>query len=238
MNIFEKNKLNINKRISLGLDLIRKNYEVKELDTKEFEYITIQNMNYSVKQYEIKNVGNLLVMKCEESDNIQMDSFVITPYYKNIPLFSTDYIYVKEKRTFLNEIYSLVSYKDDFYAKYVNEFSKLRDKYKYLNDMPMKKCWYDDLRPVCIAKNTEVDKDDEIINIFIKNLKLFIKMEKETPILNEEQYKEKWIKTQEYTNGLIDNGGVSTDVFKAVLGVDKTREFFNRVFFAPELYKR
>lgn len=238
MNIFEKNKVNIDNRISRGLDLIRENYEVKELETDGFDNITVQNMNYSAKQYEVKGVGNLFIMVCKESEMIQMDSFVITPYYKNLPLFSTDYMYMKERRTFLNEIYNLGVNEDDLYNKYIEKFSKTRDKYNNLIDMPTKKCWYDEIRPVYIAKNTESDKDDEIIEIFIENLKTYIDMEKETLLLSEEEYKNKWIKTDEYVNGLIDNGGVSTDVFKAALGAEKTREFFNRVFFATELYKK
>ena len=37
MNIFKKNKVNIDNRISRGLDLIRENYEVKELETDGFD---------------------------------------------------------------------------------------------------------------------------------------------------------------------------------------------------------
>lgn len=37
--------------------------------------------------------------------------------------------------------------------------------------------------------------------------------------------------TQDYTDGLVDNGGVSTNVFKAIMGIDATKEFFNQVFF-------
>ena len=43
--------------------------------------------------------------------------------------------------------------------------------------------------------------------------------------------------TQEYSDGLIDKGGVSTDVFKKELGEAKTRDFFNKVFFGTELYR-
>lgn len=238
MTIFKKNKVNIDNRISRGLDLIRENYDIKELETGEFNNITIQNMNYSVKQYEINGVGNLFIMVCKESEMMQMDSFVITPYYKNLPLFSTDYMYIKERRTFLNEIYNLGANEDDLYNECIEKFSKIRDKYNDLIDMPQKKAWYDEIRPVCIDKNTESDNDEEIIEIFIESLKTYIDMEKKTLLLNEEQYKNKWIKTEEYVNRLIDNGGISTDVFKAILGVEKTREFFQRVFFATQLYKK
>lgn len=238
MDICEKNKFNIDKRISLGLNLIRKNYELKEIIIGEFQHLNIKGMNYKIKQYEIKGVGNLLVMESKDSKVFQMDTFVITPYYKNLPLFSSDYIYNNDKRTFLNEIYSLTDNEDDLYNKYIRKFADMKNKCSHLTDMKVKSCWYDDIRPVCIAKNTDYKNDDEIISIFIKNLEIFINMEKESPLLNEDQYKIKWQKTQDYTDGLVDDGGVSTDVFKVALGAQKTKDFFNKVFFAPSLYKK
>lgn len=107
-----------------------------------------------------------------------------------------------------------------------------------LPDMPVKECWYDDIRPVCTAKVTTPNQDEEILSIFTDNLKTFIEMEKSSPLLTASEYQAKWRKTQAYTDGLVDNGGVSTDVFKAVMGPEKTKEFFNTVFFAPALYIR
>ena len=49
MDICEKNKFNIDKRISLGLNLIRKNYELKEIIIGEFQHLNIQGMNYKIK---------------------------------------------------------------------------------------------------------------------------------------------------------------------------------------------
>lgn len=236
--IFDVNKENIEKRISLGLHLMKQYYELKEIDTKDFKHLDIQNMSYTVTQYEVVGVGNLLVMDCKDSLALQMDSFVLTPYYKNLPLFSTDYIYIKERRSFLNEIYNLVDKQDELYLKYIDEFAKNKDAYNHLTDMPVQACWYDDIRPVCTAKNTAPENDEEILTLFQKNLEIFIEMEKASPLLTEEEYQVKWQKTQNYTDSLVDCGGVSTDVFKAVLGPDKTKEFFNSIFFAPALYKK
>ncbi len=238
-NIFDVNKQNIEKRISLGLELMKKHYELKEIDTKDFRHLDIQQMSYTVSQYEVVGVGNLLIMECKDSPALQMDSFVLTPYFKNLPLFSTDYMYIKERRSFLNEIYSLVEKEDDLYLKYINEFAKNKAAYDHLTDMPVQACWYDDIRPVCTAKNTAPENDQEILDLFVKNLEIFIEMEKATALLSDDEaLKVKWQKTQDYTDNLVDSGGVSTDVFKAVLGADKTKEFFNSVFFAPALYKK
>ena len=35
----------------------------------------------------------------------------------------------------------------------------------------------------------------------------------------------------EYTDGLIEKGGISTDVFKKDLGEEETKKFFDSVFF-------
>ena len=37
--------------------------------------------------------------------------------------------------------------------------------------------------------------------------------------------------TLAYTDGLIEKGGISTDVFKAELGPEITKDFFDQVFF-------
>ena len=51
------------------------------------------------------------------------------------------------------------------------------------------------------------------------------------PLLTDEEKAEKLAITVEYTNGLVDKGGVSTDVFKKELGVEETKKFFAQVFF-------
>ena len=214
------------------------NYECVPIDANEFSNIHIQSMDYIISQYEVKGVGNLLIMTCPISETLQMDSFVITPYYKNLPLFSTDYMYMKERRAILNEFYDLSQKEDTLFQSYIDKFAAIRDKYAGLPDMPMKTCWYDDLRPVCTAKTVTPENDEDILELFRQNLKTYVEMEKALPLLTEEEYREKWMKTKDYTDGLVDRGGVSTDVFKQTMGEDKTKEFFNEVFFAPFRYRK
>lgn len=230
-NIFDTNKKIIEEHINRGMDLVSSNYDIEKVETGEFTNLIIQGIDYNIEQYKIKDVGNLLVMESKDSSKLQMVSFVITPYYKALPLFSTDYIYMNEKRSFLIEYYDLVEKKDELYLNYMNRFASLKAEHSELEDMTLKECWYDSLKPVCTAKNTDRSKDLEISSMFIDNLKLFIEMEKNSKLLTEEERKSKWKITQDYTDGLVDNGGVSTNVFKAIMGPDGTKEFFNKVFF-------
>ena len=104
--------------------------------------------------------------------------------------------------------------------------------------MPVKPAWYDEIRPTYAAKMTGSDADEENLQIFLDNLHIFIEMEQNTPVLADDAYQKKWKLNQKYADRLVSEGGVSTDMFKAVLGAEKKKEFFNKVFFAPDLYKK
>ena len=239
-NIFEINKERIDNRIAKGLEVLKQHYTLKERTVpEEFRTLKIQNMTFEIQQFEIETVGNLLIMKCKDSPQMQMDTFTLMPYFKNLPLFTTDYMYNGERRSYLNEIYSLVEYQDELYLSYIEKFRQNKAKHDALPDMPVKSCWYDDIRPTYTAKVTAPDADEENLQIFLDNLHTFIEMEQNTPVFaDEEAYQKKWKQNKAYSDRLVDEGGISTDVFKSVLGAEKTKKFFSEVFFAPDLYKK
>lgn len=236
--MYETNMKAIERRINAGLRRLRRDYEVKELDVGDLKRFTVAGRVHVVSQYEIVGVGNLLVMTNPEEGPMQMDTFTLTPYYKNLPLFTSDYMYFEDKRMFLNEIYSLVDYQDGMYLAYIEKFGENCKRCEHLPPMPLKPCWYDDIRPVVIAKTTAPENDDEIFELFMANLETFIEMEKASPLLDEAQYQAKWGKNYEYARALVEDGGVSTDLFVKSLGADKTKEFFYSIFFAPDRYRK
>lgn len=236
--MYETNILRINSRIEAGLELLRKHYTVKEIPVGIFESFFVAERRHVVRQFSIEGVGNLLVMTNPDEGRMQMDTFTITPYYKNLPLFTTDYMYFEDKRMFLNEIYDLVEYKDALYQSFIEEFAANCAEYAHFENMPMRECWYDSIRPVVIAKVTQPENDEDIFNLFIKNLTTFIEMEKASPALEGEHLKAKWEKNYNYARSLVEDGGVSTELFVKSLGAKNTKKFFYSVFFAPDLYRK
>lgn len=99
--MYETNMKMIKRRTEAGLAMLRENYRVTEVDTGSLESFVVAERYHAVKQYEIEGVGNLLVMTNPKEGMMQMDTFTITPYYKNLPLFTTDYMYFEDKRMFL-----------------------------------------------------------------------------------------------------------------------------------------
>lgn len=236
-DIFMINVRAIEKEISDGLNILNKNYKLNQLDCGSFCSLKMQNMTYNIKQYEIVGVGNLLLMESKDSKGLQMLSFVITPYYKNLPLFSGDFLFINENRNVLLEYYDLVKEKDAQYKAYTDKLQAIKDKYSYLPDIKLKECWYDTLKTVSITKKTTVAQDNDIFSMFIENLHTFIEKEQETDILSDSDRRIKWEITKDYANKLIDIEGVSTSVFKNSIGVESTRKFFHEVFFGIERFR-
>ncbi len=235
-SVFSVNKKIIEKEIKDGLDILNTTYKLNEINCGQFSNLQIQNIAYNIKQYEITSVGNLLLMESKDSTELQMLSFVITPYYKNLPLFSSDYLFIGEKRNFLVEYYDLVSEKDSLYNAYLNKLQAIKEKYEDLPDMKLKECWYDSLKTICIAKKTSIAEDDIMLSIFNENLHTFIETEQQTDILSESEKELKLQITRDYVNNLVDSGGVSTNVFKNSMGAESTKKFFNEVFFGTEKF--
>lgn len=237
MSMYKTNMNMITRRIEAGLSMLREHYQVNEVDTGALEHFVVAERYHAVKQYEIEGVGNLLIMTNPKEGKMQMDTFTITPYYKNLPLFTTDYMYFADKRMFLNEVYDLVAYKDALYREYIGQFAENCDMVAELPDMPMKKCWYDDIRPVFVGKISDPRDDDLIYELFLKNLATFIEMEQKMPLLAPEERQGKWLQNFNYAKALVEEGGVSTDLFVQALGAEETKRFFYSVFFAPYRYR-
>jgi hypothetical protein len=67
--------------------------------------------------------------------------------------------------------------------------------------------------------------------MLVDSIHTYLTYGKELPTLTEEEREEKLAITVEYTDGLIEKGGISTDVFKSQLGNEETKKFFDQVLF-------
>ena len=238
MTLREENAQMIDVRIEAGLSLLRKHYAVSEQAVDEvLANPVIGGRPHHARRFDIEGVGNLLVMTVKDADANQLSSFVITPYAKNLPLFSTDYVYSGDKRFFLIELYDLAVHRDDAYRSGIESFASLASSWNDMHDFPTRPCWYDDIRPVCIAKAPSREQDELALRRFLDALRLFIEMEQSVPMLSGDDLERKWQLNKDYADRLIDEGGVSTDLFTEALGAENTHRFFDEVFFAPACYR-
>ena len=232
------NSKRIDERLEAGLALLREHYEVQECEIDPaFVNPVVAGRPNHVQRFDIRGVGNLLMMTAKDVEENQLSSFVIMPYYKNLPLFSTDYVYTGDKRFFLIEVYDLSVGHDEAYLAGIDAFSQCAKDWDDMPAFPTQPRWYDDVRPVCVAKAPSVEQDELSIQRFLDELSVFVEMEAAAEPLSAEDRARKWQVNKDYSDGLIDQGGVSTDMWTEALGAENVRRFFDEVFFGPACYK-
>jgi len=234
----ERNAQLIHQRLSAGLDELRKHYAITERTVDPLlANPVIGGRPHHARCFDVDGVGHLLAMTVTEAENAQLSSFVITPYKKNLPLFSTDYVYSGNQRFFLMEVYDLSVFSDETYRDGIRAFADLAQNWDDMANFPTQPRWYDELRPVCHAKAFSPAQDQLAIERFLEALHVFIEFEGATPALAGNDLRTKWQLNSDYANRLIDEGGVSTDLFTQAIGPDNTRRFFHEVFFGPSWYR-
>ena len=226
-----KNVKAMNKCVDAVLAELQENFTVTPRDVGEYQGLTVMGiMKFDVEQYEIEGIGNLSVMRMNIGV-MQMATIVITPTEKNLPLFFTDYMYMLSNRTSYLEFYDLVSEKDATYQQLLADLTKVQRNYAHLKDAEVSENWYTPLLTASAYKNSKTGDDEDIKDLLLDSLKVYEQYAKSLPVLSEEEKAEKAAITLEYTDGLIEKGGISTDVFKKELGAEKTKHFFDTVFF-------
>ncbi len=226
----------LNKDVDEALDIISEYYELTPVDTGEFSTINIFGMmQFDVKQYVVEGYGNLSVMKTDGAQ--QMATMVLAPFEKDLPLISTDYMYNGEQHISYIEFYGLCA--DSKSADYQNVIKKLggvADAYKQLPNTTPTPAWYDEIRTMGLFKMTNYDEGETVGQMLFDSIRVTMDASTTMPQLNASQKAVKCAAIQQYSDNLVDMGGVSTDMFKMVLGVDTTKMFFNNIFFGTASY--
>ena len=229
--VAKKNVAAMNRGVDMALEELNKNYKLTAVDPGQFKELKIYGiMKFRVEQYDIEDLGNLSVMRVNVGA-MQMSTFVITPFDKNLPLLSVDYMYMLSNRKAYIEFYDLVKEKDEQYMQLMDDLNAVKANYSHLEDTQPSEAWYDHLLTVASFKIAKSDADDDLINMLLDSMRVYLEHGKKLPALSEAERAEKLAITSEYSKGLIEKGGICTDVFKKQLGYDVTKQFFDSVFF-------
>ena len=221
----------MNRSIDAVLEELNKTYTVTQISPGEYEQMKMYGiMKFKVEQYAIEGLGNLSVMRVNMGV-MQMATIVITPKEKNMPLLSADYMYILSNRKSYLEFYDVVQEKDAVYMQLIAKLSDVIDKYSHLEDFEASEAWYEHLLSVDAYKAGKPKNDADVEQMLRESVSVYLNHAKALPELTDEQKNEKKNITLAYTDGLIEKGGISTDVFKKELGPEVTKDFFDQVFF-------
>lgn len=211
------------------MDIIKelpKEYKATPIDLKDMKHVKAGIISFDISAYDVEDIGRISILKGKAMMGLmKMDTVMVTSLRHDSPLFSYDRIHAMGNDTLIIEIYNTMKERHSY-----PELLNIKKKYGYLKPHAMKENWYDSLRmeeSISLKDRHHRDMDElfsSYLSAFLKNVKKDKKIETE----------EKKRRHAVYVNGLLKEGGPSTDVFLKAIGKKKTEFLFKSILFGIE----
>lgn len=211
------------------LNQINEKYPLTEKSVGEFTNIKAKGMKFQIKQYEAEGLGNVSMMEAKGFFGlIQMDTLIINPLNIDLPLFSYDRVLAMGNDTLIIELYDTLVEKQDF-----TDLSAWKEENHNLPDHELGKHWYDSIK---LAESVSKKGKKEHSNSFEQFTRIYFDkyLNNKAANVTVSDISAKNKKASVYVEGLLSNGGPSTDVFKKEFGDVKTGKLFRKVLFGME----
>ena len=216
------------------VDIVNARFPLKPLETGEYTDFKAKPLTVHLDWYYAQGLGNVSFLKGKAMGGLmRMDTVVVNATDRDMPLLSYDYISAMGNFTVLVEYYDTLLEKTGFDAV---PFAALKDKLAALPDHDLGCHWYDYMKLApSFAKKVKKAALPGLGSAVTDAFEAYAAAAAALPELDAEQIKLKRAKSAEYVNGLLKNGGPSTDAFKKAIGPERTRELFTKIVFGSEV---
>ena len=195
------------------IDLISKQYELKELSADGFSALKVGPMKFTIEHWDGGVLGNISFMSGSAMMGLmKMETLIINPVKADLPLLSLDTVQAMGKLTVIAEIYDTT----------IGGFDEkpclaVKEKLSRYPDRPTSPTWYDNIKLGCsLSKKTGKKALTELEKGLADYLQAYLSVAGKTPDLSAD---------------ILEQGGPSTDVFMKKLGKEKTEKLFREVLF-------
>ena len=205
------------------LNFIQTQYPLTEIDAGEMSTLKASGMTFTVQAYRAEGLGHVSVMRAKGFFGLmKMDTLIIHPKQVELPLYSYDRIYAMGTDTLIVELYDTLSGACD-----LSGLDNIKNQYADLAERDPGTHWYDSIKlPSSISKKGKKAQTDRFDQLATQHLLAYLDIKNPTVCVEEKERK-----TAYYVDGLLTNGGPSTDVFKKSFGVEKTAKLFKTILF-------
>ena len=209
------------------LGIIKEKYTLCEIDAGEFSTIKANGMKFTVEAYRAEGLGHVSVMKAKGFFGLmKMDTLMVVPKELDLPLYSYDRIYAMGNDTLIVELYDTMIEKPD-----LSELSAVKSRFSHLAERDPGEHWYDDIKLAeSISKKARKAQTNDFDTLATEHFNAYLNAS--APSVSDVDKKSEL--SAKYVNGLLSQGGPSTDVFKKSLGIERTEKLFNKVLFGIE----
>lgn len=210
------------------LDIIGQTFPLEELPCGEYGKMKVSMMRFTVRRFYAQGLGNVSSMVASGFFGLmKMDTLIITPTEKDMPLFSYDRVHAMGNDTLIFELYDTLLGETDLSA-----LEQVKQEAAYLPDHDLGSHWYDDIKlPVSLSKKGKKTQTSGFDATVVHYLAKFLETARSAEACQAAPKREK---ASVYVEGLLQKGGPSTDVFKKGIGPEKTADLFRKYLFATE----
>ncbi len=216
-----------------ALEIAKKYFDVRELEVPaDYASMKTSKMSTSIEQYYIDGLGNMTFQHAKGMMGLmKMEMMCVTPIDRDLPLFSFDIIDVMGNYTLIIELYDVMLDKDD---KLNLALEEIKDSYSSLPDDDRGEHWYDNIK---MSSSVSKKGKKKVLlapcdELFEKYISKYFEYASGLELVSSPEAKR--VASDGYVQGLLDNGGPSTDIFVDMLGKDKTTEYFKKYIFGTE----
>ena len=210
------------------LRVLENSFPLEKRDAGEFAKIKVSGMNFTIEKYYAKGLGNVSVMRAAGFFGLmKMDTFIINPTERDMPLFSYDRVLAMGNDTLILELYDTLVGEVD-----LGNLRAVKEANKALPHHDLGSHWYDSIKlSESDAKKGKKKDSPSFDAMTAEYFAAYVECAKKASACDAAAKNEK---ASVYVEGLLSNGGPSTDVFKKHYGEEKTAYLFRKVLFGTE----
>ena len=205
------------------LEILSGRFPLTELDTGEYRKLKVRGMGFSIRAFQAEGLGHVCVMKAGGFLGLmKMDTLIINPTAVDMPLFSYDRVLAMGNDTLIFELYDTLLGETD-----LSLLEAVKASAAYLPDHDLGEHWYDSMKlPMSLAKKGKRAHRAAFHATAAHYLAQYLLTTQNAPACDAASKREK---AGVYVEGLLKNGGPSTDVFQKSIGREKTAELYRKV---------
>ncbi|MBR3879709.1 MAG: hypothetical protein IKJ24_06295 [Clostridia bacterium] len=210
------------------LGILKEKYTLDALDVGDFSRLKASGMKFSVAVYRAEGLGHVSVMRARGFFGLmRMDTLMIVPDALDLPLYSYDRIYAMGNDTLIVELYDTLLGERDLSA-----LTAVKERFAHLSERDPGEHWYDSIKlPESISKKGKKAEERDFDALATEHFCAYLGID--APAVSDKEKKREL--SARYVEGLLSEGGPSTDVFKRELGAERTAELFRKVLFGTGL---
>lgn len=210
------------------LRTITEKHHLNAITLGEYAKMKVNGMNFEIWAFHAEGLGHVSAMVASGFFGLmKMDTLIINPTERDMPLFSYDRVHAMGNDTLIYELYDTLLGQTD-----LTGLEKVKDAYAALPDHDLGAHWYDSIKlKQSLSKKGKKAHRKSFDDCALKYLEAYLEAAEAAEYCEPGPKKEK---ASIYVEGLLTNGGPSTDVFKKGIGGEKTAELFRDILFGTK----